>query len=202
MLLFYCWLGYACDSMSHTSATYTDLWWKWFLHKLYFCMTLFCFQEMWLRNIQCQRSIQCQLYPLVLSNQQTLNPLVLSNQQTLNPVVLSNQQTLNPLVLSNQQTLNPLVLSNQQTLNAHYAQAHARSSSSSSTGRPEHPNARHECKVCGRKFVQTGHMKTHMATVHSVGDVKAFECHVCHKVFKHKHVLKRHLTAIHNLSSG
>ena len=123
---------------------------------------------MWLRNIQCQRSIQCQLYPLVLSNQQTLNPLVLSNQQTLN---------------------------------AHYAQAHAQSSSSS-TGRPEHPNARHECKVCGRKFVQTGHMKTHMATVHSVGDVKAFECHVCHKVFKHKHVLKRHLTAIHNLSSG
>ena len=180
MLLFYCWLGYACDSMSHTSATYTDLWWKWFLHKLYFCMTIFCFQEMWLRNIQCQRSIQCQLYPLVLSNQQTLNPLVLSNQQTLNPLVLSNQQTLN----------------------AHYAQAHARSSSSSSTGRPEHPNARHECKVCGRKFVQTGHMKTHMATVHSVGDVKTFECHVCHKIFKHKHVLKRHLTSIHNLSSG
>ena len=69
-----------------------------------------------------------------------------------------------------------MTFSDQSAIIAHYDTAHAQSSSSS---RPEHPDARHECEVCGRKFVYKTHLKRHLSTVHGVGDVKTFKCGVC-----------------------
>ena len=54
-------------------------------------------------------------------------------------------------------------------ITAHYDMVHAQKFS-----RPEHPDAKHECEVCGRKFVRKQHLKRHMATVHVDGDVKTF----------------------------
>ena len=82
-----------------------------------------------------------------------------------------------------------MMFSDQSAISAHYDTAHAQSSGS----RPEHPDARHECEVCGRKFVEKYHLKNHLSTVHGVGEVRTFQCDVCSRVFKHKHHLKRHM---------
>ena len=82
------------------------------------------------------------------------------------------------------------MFSDQSAINAHYDTAHAQSSSSV---RPEHPDARYECEVCGRKFIRNYHLKRHLAAVHGVGDVKTFQCGVCSRVFKEKRALTKHL---------
>ena len=88
-----------------------------------------------------------------------------------------------------------LMFSHQSAISAHYDTAHAQSSG---RGRPEQPDAKHECEHCGRKFTQKHHLRTHMSTVHGVGDVKTFECGVCSKTFNVKSNLTAHLRRIHS----
>ena len=94
--------------------------------------------------------------------------------------------------------------------------------------RPEHPDAKYPCEVCGRKFtkrnnlnqhVQVVHsdvkpfqcdiclrgftqksgVKLHLSTVHGIGVVLSLPCDVCGKIFKRRDYLRRHLTAVHGL---
>ena len=85
----------------------------------------------------------------------------------------------------------------QSAISAHYDTAHAQSSSR--PPRPEHPDARHECEVCGKKFVRNRDKKRHLSTVHGVGDVKTFQCDVCSRVFKEKGTLTNHLSQVHGI---
>ena len=89
------------------------------------------------------------------------------------------------------------MFSDQSVISAHYVTAHAQSSSSSS--RPEHPDATRECEVCGRKFTNKRNLRRHLSTVHGVGDFQSFQCNVCSYVSKHKHNLKTHLSRVHGL---
>ena len=88
-----------------------------------------------------------------------------------------------------------MMFSDSTAISAHYDTAHAQSSSSYS--RPEHPDARHECEVCGRKFTQRAYLNTHLRAVHNVGDTQTFKCDVCAYVTKYKSDLKRHLSHVH-----
>ena len=88
-----------------------------------------------------------------------------------------------------------MTFSNQSAINVHYDKAHAQSSGR--PPRPEHPDARHECEVCGRKFTDKGNMRRHLSTVHGVGDVKTFKCDICSRVFKEKSTLTKHLNTVH-----
>ncbi len=38
------------------------------------------------------------------------------------------------------------------------------------------------CSVCGKRFVETGAVNKHKASVHS--NTKAHQCHKCHKAYK------------------
>ena len=87
-----------------------------------------------------------------------------------------------------------MMFSDQSAISAHYDTAHAHSS-----GKPEHPDARHGCEVCGRKFVYKKDLNRHLSTIHGVGDVKTFECGVCSKVFKEKSNLTKHLRRVHKM---
>ena len=89
-----------------------------------------------------------------------------------------------------------VTFSDQSAISAHYDTAHAQSSSST---KPEHPDARYECEVCGRKFTLKFNLKRHVATLHSVGDVKTFQCDVCSRVFKWKGALTRHFNIVHGV---
>ena len=89
-----------------------------------------------------------------------------------------------------------MTFSDQSAIGAHYDTAHAQSSSRS---RQEHPDARHECEVCGRKFTEKGSLKLHLSTIHGVGDVKTFQCDVCSRVFKEKGTLTNHLSQVHGI---
>ena len=86
------------------------------------------------------------------------------------------------------------MFSDQSAISAHYDTAHAESG-----GKPEHPDARHGCEVCGRKFTRKYDLKTHLSAVHDVGDVKTFHCNICSRVFKRKHVLEYHLKNVHKV---
>ena len=87
----------------------------------------------------------------------------------------------------------------QSAISAHYDTAHAKNNTRApAPSRPERPDAKFPCEVCGRKFTQLGHMRVHVRTVHGFGDVKTFQCDVCSKVFVHKSSLARHLYAVHN----
>ena len=85
------------------------------------------------------------------------------------------------------------MFADQSAISAHYGTAHAQSC------RPGHPEARHECEVCGRKFKQKCHLKRHLRTVHNVGDTKTFKCDACAHVTKYKGDLKMHLLHVHGL---
>ena len=87
-----------------------------------------------------------------------------------------------------------MMFSDSATINVHYDTAHAQRNSSS---KPEHPDARHECEVCGRKFTEKYSLRLHLGTIHGVGDVKTFQCDVCSYVAKQKCHLKRHLMDVH-----
>ena len=92
-----------------------------------------------------------------------------------------------------------MTFSDQSAISAHYDTAHAQSSSSS---RPEHPDARHECEVCGRKFTTRRWMRHHIAHEHGVGDAETFQCDICSYVAKRKSHLKMHLSAVHGLGDA
>ena len=92
--------------------------------------------------------------------------------------------------------LSPVTFNDQSMISAHYDMAYYQGTASS---RPEHPDAKHPCAVCGRKFTEARSMRLHMRTVHGVGDVKTYKCDVCLKIFKRKDVLKRHLSLVHGL---
>ena len=99
---------------------------------------------------------------------------------------------LQPWLPSIQCQLCPMTFSDQSAISVHYDTAHR-----PSLLRPEHPEAKHPCEVCGRKFTKSSSMYKHMRTVHGVGDVKTFQCDVCSKVFKQKCDLKKHLSTVH-----
>ena len=88
-----------------------------------------------------------------------------------------------------------MMFSDSTAINAHYDTAHAQSSGGGK--RPEHPDARHECEVCGRKFTQKKNLKLHLSTFHGVGDAESFQCDVCSYVTKRKGDLKKHLSRVH-----
>ena len=94
----------------------------------------------------------------------------------------------------------PMTFSDQSAISAHNDTAHVHSNTRAPPPpRPEHPDAKYPCEVCGRKFTTSSHMRKHMITVHGIGDVKTFQCDVCSKTFKEKDKLKRHLSAVHRL---
>ena len=86
-----------------------------------------------------------------------------------------------------------MTFNDQSAINAHYDATHALNSS----GKREHPDARHECDVCARKFVYKCDLKRHLSTVHGVGNVTTFKCEVCSKVFNLKFNLTKHLRRVH-----
>ena len=88
----------------------------------------------------------------------------------------------------------PMTFSDQSAISAHYDTAHAPCNT-----RPEHPDAKYPCDVCGRKFVYKSDARKHLATVHSVGGLQAFHCDVCSKSFTQKGNLKLHLSDVHGL---
>ena len=94
----------------------------------------------------------------------------------------------------------PMTFSNESAISAHYDTAHAPSNTRAPPPpRPEHPDARHPCNVCGRNFTLKQNLRKHMRTVHKIGDVKTFRCDVCFKSFTQKGSLKLHLSTVHGL---
>ena len=63
--------------------------------------------------------------------------------------------------------------------------------------KPEHPNARHECVVCGRKYTSAHSLKTHVQTVHAPDDARP-PCGICGKRFSDKYQVYRHMQTMHN----
>ena len=94
--------------------------------------------------------------------------------------------------------LSPVTQTDQSAISVNYHTARAQSTARASS-RPEHPDARHPCEVCGRKFTEACSMRKHLSTVHGVGDVKTFQCNICSKIFKRNDALKRHLCTVHGL---
>ena len=86
------------------------------------------------------------------------------------------------------------MFSDKSTISAHYDTAHAQSS-----GRSEPTDTPYECEVCGRKFTTKGNLKTHLTTIHDVGDAESFQCDECSYMTKRKFALKRHLSRVHGL---
>ena len=115
-------------------------------------------------------------------------------------VQASLQNVLQDLTSAVQSQLCPMTFSNQSVISAHFDTAHAQSNNRApAPPRPEHPDAKHPCEVCGRKFTQSCQMRVHMRTVHGVGDAKNFQCDVCSKAFNKKSNLKQHLATVHRL---
>ena len=89
-----------------------------------------------------------------------------------------------------------MTFNDQSAINAHYDTAHAQSTGHS---RPERPDARHECEVCGRKFTVKRSLSKHLLAVHGVGGIQTFQCDVCSQLFREKSSLRRHMAAAHEL---
>ena len=81
----------------------------------------------------------------------------------------------------------PMTFSDQSAISAHYDTAHAqRNTRVPPPPRPEHPDAKYPCEVCGRKFKQSQDIHRHMRNVHGAGESKTFECDFCSKSFNRK----------------
>ena len=76
----------------------------------------------------------------------------------------------------------------QSAINAHYDTAHAK---------PDNPNAKFKCDICGKKVSSKSVLKQHMATAHGQGDVKTFHCDLCQFVCNNKSNLNRHFKKAH-----
>ena len=83
-----------------------------------------------------------------------------------------------------------MTFSDQSALSAHYDTAHAQGPKS---------ERRFKCDVCGKRFTKKHNLKTHLSTVHSVGDVKTYKCDICSKVCSQKSNLKTHMKHVHKL---
>ena len=70
-----------------------------------------------------------------------------------------------------------MTFSDQSAVNAHYDTSHAQSNTRRPPARPEHPDARHKCEVCGGKFMQKSNLSLHLRTVHNA-DLPRPECDV------------------------
>ena len=90
-----------------------------------------------------------------------------------------------------------MMFSDQSAISAHYDTAHAQSNTKTLAPRPEHPNARHKCDVCGRKFTKISNLGVHIRTVHSV-DGPSHQCEVCGRKFTQKISLRKHLETVHS----
>ena len=94
----------------------------------------------------------------------------------------------------------PMTFSDQSAISAHYDTAHAPSNTRApAPPRPEHPDAKYPCDVCGRKFTEKQNVRMHKRTVHGVGDAKTFQCEVCLRIFKRKDYLVAHLKIVHGV---
>ena len=78
-------------------------------------------------------------------------------------------------------------------------QAQSNVRAASSWSRPEHPDAKHVCQVCGRKFTAQCGVRQHLKTVHRLGDVKSFPCEVCGRIFIRLYTLRLHLRTVHSV---
>ena len=93
-----------------------------------------------------------------------------------------------------------MTFSDQSAISDHYDTAHAQSNTRAPLPpRPEHPDAKYPCEVCGRKFTQSRYMRLHMGTVHGVGEANTFQCNVCAKICTQKSHLKTHLSVMHGI---
>ena len=86
----------------------------------------------------------------------------------------------------------PMTFSDQSAVSAHYDTAHVPTSS-----RPEHPDARHGCEVCRKKFTTKRSLRQHLYTEHGLGDIKKFTCDVCSRVFNKKCNFNAHMKKVH-----
>ena len=87
-----------------------------------------------------------------------------------------------------------MTFNDQSAISSHYDTAHAQSG-----GRPERPDARYECEICGRKFTEKSNLKSHLRNIHGLGDAKTFQCDLCPKVCALKTNLKQHMADVHNI---
>ena len=87
-----------------------------------------------------------------------------------------------------------MTFNDQSAISSHYDTAHAQSG-----GRPERPDARYECEICGRKFTEKSSLKSHLRNIHGLGDAKTFQCDACSYVTKRRHDLKIHMSNVHGL---
>ena len=83
-------------------------------------------------------------------------------------------QTWPPVV---QRQICHMTFSDQSAISVHHDTAHAQSSTIARPCRPEHPDARHKCEVCGRKFTKKSSLSLHLRTVHST-DGPRYECDI------------------------
>ena len=87
---------------------------------------------------------------------------------------------------------------NQSAVSSEYDTAHAQSSTRAPPPpRPERPDARHECEVCGRTFAVKRYLSHHLRNIHST-DGPRHECEVCGRKFARKSHLSKHLGTVHS----
>ena len=92
------------------------------------------------------------------------------------------------------------MLADPSAISAHYISEHApKQFRAPPPMRREHPDARHECEVCGRKFTLKKDVPRHMAAVHGIGDVKIYQCDVCSRIFKYSSSVTKHLRSAHGV---
>ena len=80
------------------------------------------------------------------------------------------------------------MFSDHSALGAQYDTAHATGPST---------ERRHECELCGKKYVKKQALKLHMADVHGIGKLKTFQCDYCATAFKQKVHLQGHMKSMH-----
>ena len=97
-----------------------------------------------------------------------------------------------------QECLPGIQFSDQSAISAYYGTAHVQSSTTAPLPpRPEHPDARHECEVCGRTFAFKRNVTRHLRTVHSA-DGPRHECEVCGRKYTQKGNVSEHLRTVHS----